>query len=92
MNKISLRCNKTLKGGLSKTKPSSSKKMKHPNGFLCQTPKEISEVFCDHFQALYGRQPHFDESVLDDLPPQPIFEGCDLLPTDKKIIDATHRL
>ena len=33
----------TLKGGLSKTKPSSSKQMKRPDGSLCRTPKENSE-------------------------------------------------
>ena len=39
---------------------------------------------------LYGRQPHFDESVLDGLPQHSIFEGCEHLPTDKEFIDATH--
>ena len=39
----------TLKGGLSKTKPSSSKQMERADGSLYQTPKENSEVFCDHF-------------------------------------------
>ena len=82
----------TLKRGLSKTKPCSSKQMKHPDGSLCQTPKENSEVFCDDLGTLYGRQPHFDKSALDDLPQRPIFKGCDLLPTDKEIIDATHKL
>ena len=64
--------------------------MKHPDGSLCQIVKVNSEVFCDHFRTLYGRQPHFDESVLDDLPQPSIFVGCDHLPTD--IIDATHKL
>ena len=39
-----------------------------------------------------GRQPHFNKSVLDDLLQHPIFEGCDHLPTDKEIIDSTHKL
>ena len=73
----------TLKGGLSKTKPSSSNQMKRPGGSLSQTPTENSKGFCDHFRALYGRQPYFDESVLDDLPQHPIFEGCEHLLTDK---------
>ena len=66
--------------------------MKCPYGSLCQTPKENSVVFCDYFQALYGRKPHLNKSVLDDLMQQPIFEGCDHLPTDMEIIDATHKL
>ena len=37
-------------------------------------------------------KPYFDETVLVDLPQHPIFEGCDHLPTDKEIIDATHKL
>ena len=42
----------TFKGGLSKPRPSSSNQMKCPDGSLCQTPKENSEVFCDYFQTL----------------------------------------
>ena len=37
-------------------------------------------------------KPYFDETVLVDLPQHPIFEGCDHLPTDKEIIDATYKL
>ena len=66
--------------------------MKRPAFLLCQTPKESSEVFFEHFRTLYGRQAHFDESVHDDLLQHPIFEGCDHLPTGKEIIDATHKL
>ena len=54
-NKIVLGCNKHLKGGFSETKPSSSNQIKCPDSSFCQTPKENSEVFCDHFQTLYGR-------------------------------------
>ena len=45
----------TLNGGLLKTKSSSSKQMKRPDGSLCQTAKENSEVFCYHFRTLYDR-------------------------------------
>ena len=45
----------TLKRGLSKIKPSSFKQMKRPDGSSYQTPKENSEVFCDHNRTLYGR-------------------------------------
>ena len=82
----------TLQGWLPKTRPSFSMIMKCPNGSLHQTPKENSEVFCDHFWALYGRQPHFNKSVLHDLLQHPVFEECDHLPTDKVIIDATCKL
>ena len=44
------------------------------------------------FEQSVSRQPHFDDSVLDDLPQHPIFEGCDNLPTEKEIIDATRKL
>ena len=37
-------------------------------------------------------KPYLDETVLVDLPQHPIFEGCDHLPTDKEIIDATYKL
>ena len=54
--------------------------------------KFCSILYILYFQALSGRQPHFNKSVLDDLMQQPIFEGCDHLPTDMEIIDATHEL
>ena len=53
--------------------------------------KKILKIF-DYFRTLYDRQPHFHESVLVDLSEHPIFEGCDHLLTDQKIIGATHKL
>ena len=79
-----------LKRGLSKTKPYANKQMKWPDGSICLRPEENSEVFCKHFRTLYGRQAHYDESVL---PQQPVYdECCDYLPTDQEIRDATHKL
>ena len=81
-----------LKRGLSKTKPYANKQMKRPDGSICLTPEENSEVFYEHFRTLYGRHAHYDESVLDALPQQPVYEGCDYLPTNQEIRDATHKL
>ena len=66
--------------------------MKRPDGSLCRTPGEISEVSCDHFRAPYNRQPRFDKSILNDLPQHQIFEEFDHLPTDKEIISTAHKL
>ena len=90
-NKINLGCNKQLKRRIVKNQTILFQADKTPRWFfMCQTPKQNSEVFCDHFRTLYGRQPHFDESVLEELPQHPIFIRCDHLPTE--IIDATHKL
>ena len=83
---------KSLKEGLYKTKPSTSKQMKRQDGSLCKTPEENASVFFDHFQALYNRQPYIDENVLDGLPQHPIAVGCDHLPTEKEIFDAVKKL
>ena len=83
---------KCLKSGLSKTKPSSSKQMKHSDGSVCVTPEENAAVFCEHFKELYGRISTYDSSVLDSLPQSPVFEGCDQVPDDAEIRLATLKL
>ena len=86
-NKISLGCNKHLKRGTVKNQTILFQADETPRWFFMPNSKR---KFCDHYRTLYGRQRHFDESVLDDLPQHPVFEACDHLPADKEIIDATH--
>ena len=81
-----------LKSGLSKTRPSSVKQMKKPDGSTCQTPEENAEVFRAHFESLYGRAPDFDCTVLDMLQQQEVVNGCDEMPSDDEIRTATQKL
>ena len=83
---------KTLKLGLSKTKPTASRQMKHPDGSICKTPEENATVFCDHFKVLYGRSPSCDNTVLDLLSQKPVVEGCDHLPSNEEIRNSTLKL
>ena len=83
---------KSLKNGLTKAKATGRRQMKHPDGTICKTPEENAAVFCEHFKALYGKTPDFDETVLELLPQCPIVEGCDHLPNDDEIRNATLRL
>ena len=83
---------KSLKAGLSKTKPAATKQMKHPDGTICKTPEENVTVFCNHCKTLYGRSQTFDCTVLNLLPQNPIVEGCDHVATEEEIRLATLRL
>ena len=83
---------KYLKAGLSKTKPTTTKQMKHPDVTICKTPEENATVFYNHFKTLYGRSSTFDDTVFDMLPQNPIVEGCDHVPNDEEIRLATLRL
>lgn len=81
-----------LKSSLSKTRPSSIKQMKKPDGSTCQTPEENAEVFRAHFETLYGRAPNFDYTVIDMLQQHAVARGCDHKPTDEEIRTATQKL
>ena len=81
-----------LKSGLSKTRPSSVKQMKKPDGSTCQTPEENAEVFRAHFETLYGRAPNFDRTVIDLIQQRAVVGGCDEMPTDIEIRAATQKL
>ena len=82
----------TLRNGLKKSKSCSERPMKKPDGTLCKTPEENAEVFKNHFQELYGRQPAFDASVLEHLQQHNIVPNCDHTPDDEEITKATRRL
>ena len=81
-----------LRRGLSKTRPSVERAMKKPDGSVCKSPAENAEVFRNHFSELYGRQPTYDESVLELLQQQPIATGLDHMPTDDEILSAVCKL
>ena len=84
---------KILKAGLSKTKPTTTKQMNHPDGSICKTPEEKWNCFFyNHVKTLYGRSPTFDNNVLDMLPQNPIVEGCDHVQNDEEIRLANLRL
>ena len=78
----------TLRSSLLKTTPANVKPMKKSDGTVCTTPEENAEVFRKHFEKLYGRQPEYDPTVLDNLPQQPVANDCDHLPTDEEIHKA----
>ena len=81
-----------FKSGLSKTRPTSVKKMRKPDGSICQTPEENAEVFRTHFETLYGREPNFDRTVIDMIPQHDVVIGCDQIPSDNEIRAATQKL
>ena len=81
-----------LKAGMSKTKPSTVKIMKKPDGSICTTPEENAEVFKNHFADLFGRPPTFDASVLDLLDQHETAEGLDHTPSDEEIEEAVTHL
>lgn len=83
---------KSLKAGLSKTKPTNCRQMKHPDGTTCKTPEENATVFCNHFKMLYGRSATYDRTVLDMLSQNPLVDGCDHTPTNEEIRLATLKL
>ena len=83
---------KKLKAGLSKSRPSSVKRMKKPDGTVCRSPEENADVFKAHFEELFGRLPVCDVSVLDLLEQLPVRDGLDHPPTDKEFEKAVSQL
>ena len=83
---------KNLKAGLSKTKPTTTKQMTHPDETICKTPEENATVFYNRFKTLYGRSPTFGDTVLDRLPQKPIVHGHDHVPINEELRLATQRL
>ena len=81
-----------LRNGLKKSRSSTERPMKKPDGTLCKTPEENAEVFKTHFEQLYGKQPVFDPSVLDHLDQHPTFPNCEHPPSDEEITKATRHL
>ena len=81
-----------LRRGLSKTRPSAERAMKKSDGSLCKSPAENADVFRNHFAELYGREPTFDEDVLDLLEQHPVAVGLDHTPTDDEIVCAVCKL
>ena len=83
---------KLFKKNLTKTKKSSLKHMKRPDGTSCSTPEENAQVFHSHFQTLFDKEAIYDESVLEELPQHHIHQHCDYRPTDEEIKIATRKL
>ena len=83
---------KSLKKGLTVTKPTATRKMRKSDGTYCINAQENASVFRDHFENLYNRHPYFDPSVLDSLEQLPVHTGYDIVPSDEEIIRATSKL
>ena len=81
-----------LRKGMSKCRPSAERTMKKPDGTRCKTPAENAEVFRDHFEKLFGRQPEYDESVLELIEQHPSVDNCDHPPTAEEIKAALRKL
>ena len=75
---------KKLKGGLGVTQTSAPAKMKKADGTYAKSPEENAEVFEHHFEKLYGREPSFDFSVLDDIDQHEILEALDERPSSRR--------
>ncbi|XP_066912448.1 uncharacterized protein [Clytia hemisphaerica] len=71
---------------------SQSNSTKSSDGSKCVNAEENAEVFRDHFQKLYEREPIYDTTVIELLERQPVFEGVDHDPTDDEITKATQSL
>ena len=61
-----------LRDGLGKPRSVSLVKLKKKDGTMCATPEEAAEARKGHFEALFGREPAFDSSVMD------LVERCEL--------------
>ena len=83
---------KVLRSGLCPPRRPPPVKMKRPDGTIASTPEENISVLGASFSELYGRQPSFDESVLDDLPQEPVYTNLDLPPSDDEILKASRKL
>ena len=83
---------KVLRSGLCPPRRPPPVKMKRPDGTIASTPEENTAVFGGSFSELYGRQPSFDESVLDDLPQEHVYTNLDLPPSDDEILKASRKL
>ena len=83
---------KTLQKGLEKPMPPREKMMTKEDGSKCKNPQENAEVFKTHFQKLYGRTPHFDESVVDLIEQKPILNDLHRTPSEEEILVATNHL
>ena len=81
-----------LKSGMAKTRPATVQCMKRPDKSVCKTPEENAEVFREHFDQLFCRQPEYDVTVLELLDQLPTVEDVDHAPTDEEIRDAVHLL
>ena len=84
-----------LRSGLNKAKTNTERPMKKPVRTVCKTPEENAMVFRDHFQLLYGRQPAFDASVLEELSQHPVvleLLNLEHTPDDEEITKATRKL
>ena len=75
-----------------KTQASNDRPMRKTDGTLCRTPEQNADVFREHFQTLYNRQPVFDASVLHLIPQQEVYDGYDHAPTSEEIRKATWKL
>ena len=83
---------KTLRKGLKPTRRAAPVKMQKPDGSRAETAEESATVFGDHFGALYGRTPSFDESVLESVAQRPTAQGLDGPPSDDEIRRALSKL
>ncbi|MCP4298774.1 MAG: hypothetical protein GY786_24595 [Proteobacteria bacterium] len=62
---------KSIKKGISNIKSSKQTLLRKPDQSLCTSVEENADVFLNHFQTLYQRQPTFDASVINLLHQQP---------------------
>ena len=59
---------KQLKGGISKTKPSTDVPLKTKAGVACKDAAENAARFKEHFSELYSKEEWYDSTVLDSIP------------------------
>ena len=84
---------KALRAGLHGVqRPSAPVQMTKPDGSRASSPEENAQVFAEHFEQLYGREPSFDPSVLSLLQQRDVATGLDHAPTDDEIRRALARL
>ena len=83
---------KSLKNGLKKPNPVKEKMMTKPDGTKCKSSEENADVFRNHFDKLYNREPTFDPEVLDSIDQHPVLTECQNRPNDIDIKKALLRL
>jgi Reverse transcriptase (RNA-dependent DNA polymerase)/Endonuclease-reverse transcriptase len=67
-------------------------KMKKSNGKYATSDTENAEVFQQHFEKLYNMERTYDQSIIEEIPPNPTKETLDNQPTFKEIKKALTKM
>ena len=81
-----------IKRGLSKTAPAAEKMMTKADGTKCTSSEENADVFRQHFENLFDRNPEFSSNFSSLPQVNQVFEEDEDVPGDDEIRDACRSL